>query len=116
MSPNFVKQIKDNIRVINLLLFGVAALGWLLSLLIYGYLLNYFLFNFILQILAPAFGFVYLFVLSKGKTQQQHALYLGITHCAGLVLSFVGLFGVGILSILAYIAGAAANGIVYFSK
>ncbi len=137
-SSNFMNTVKENIRVVNLLAFALCAIFLILP--IYGgasaiSLLFSFSFWAIFLFIAPAFGLVYLFVLSKNKTRKQHALYLGITHIAGLALMFItkgmifsgsyygynvgafipfGFFG--ILSILVYIAGIGANGIAFFDK
>lgn len=128
-SSNFISTVKSNIRVVNLLLFALTAFFWLLpfySFYYYGYggsisaFTYIFRVNFlgILMLAAPIFGLVYLFVLSGGKTSTQHAMYLGAAHLCGFILILLfGAWGFGaILSLLAFAAGAAANGIVLFTK
>lgn len=123
MDPKFTAKIKENIRSINLILFAVIAIGIVLSLLylltnpFLSYFFGTWILSILLQALAPAFGLVYLFVLSKGKTTKQHALYLGIAHAAGLVLGIIsGIYGLGWITLIAYVAGVAANGLVYLEK
>ena len=128
MNSSFMAKVKENIRIVNLLLFAICVICWILPMYAwsyFGYGVSFSAFSWfqfsaaaILLFIAPIFGFVYLFVLSKGKTRQQHAMYLGATHAAGLlILIIMNSFGIGgIISLLAYLAGLGANGMVYLNK
>lgn len=128
MNSSFMNTVKENIRVVNLLLFAISAICLILPIYsfgYYGYGFSYSAFSLlgvsfwaVFLFVAPIFGLVYLFALSKGKTRKQHALYLGIAHVVGIVviLWWRGFAFGAILSLLAYAAGAAANGIVFFNK
>ncbi len=135
MNSGFMTKVKENIRIVNLLLFALCAICWILPMYTFssagyygygGFSFSISAFQWLFQVsiaaillfAPPIFGFVYLFVLSKGKSRQQHAMYLGLAHAAGLlILIIMGAFGIGgILSLLAYAAGLAANGMIYLNK